>query len=43
MPEPNPSFRWIFYPSFRRKPESSVVIPHYGDVTGDHRFRLAPE
>ena len=30
-------------PSFRRKPESSVVISYYCNGAGKHRFRLAPE
>ena len=31
------------HPSFRRKPESSVVISCYGNGAGKHRFRLSPE
>ena len=30
-------------PSFRRKPESSVVISYYGNGGGKHRFRRKPE
>ena len=33
----------LYSPSFRRKPESSVVISYYGNGSGKHRFRLAPE
>ena len=30
-------------PSFRRKPESSVVISYYGNGAGKRRFRRKPE